>query len=144
MTSPRPFLLRALYEWIVENGCTPHLVANADTPGTLVPPHAVQNGRITLNIAASAVGGLKMDNEAVSFTARFGGVVRPIYIPIEGVLSLYARETGAGMGLPTDEQLGLTEGVLTAPAVAPAPPEPEPDGTSGKSKGGRGHLRVVK
>ena len=98
MTSHRPYLLRALYEWIVDNGMTPHLLVDATRQGVRVPAHTVKEGRVVLNVAERAVVRLAMDNEAVSFTARFGGVSHPVQVPIAAVLAIYARETGAGMG----------------------------------------------
>lgn len=105
MTSHRPYLLRALYEWIVDNGMTPHLMVDATRPGVRVPQHAVKEGRIVLNVAERAVTRLQMDNEAVSFTARFGGVSHPVMVPVAAVLAIYARETGQGMALPDDQGL---------------------------------------
>ena len=103
MTSHRPYLLRALYEWIVDNGMTPHLLVDATRPGVRVPAHTVKEGRVVLNVAERAVARLSMDNEAVSFTARFGGVSHPVLVPIHAVLAIYARETGQGMALPEDQ-----------------------------------------
>ena len=105
MTSHRPYLLRALYEWIVDNGMTPHLLVDATRPGVRVPAHTVKEGRVVLNVAERAVVRLAMDNEAVSFTARFGGVSHPVQVPIAAVLAIYARETGQGMALPEDQGL---------------------------------------
>lgn len=98
MTPNRPYLLRALYEWIVENNCTPHLVVFAGAEGVAVPQqHVNKDGQITLNIAPSAVKELFIANEAVSFNARFSGVVNHIFIPCGAVLGIYARENGEGM-----------------------------------------------
>lgn len=105
MTSHRPYLLRALYEWIVDNGMTPHLLVDATRQGVRVPAHTVKEGRVVLNVAERAVVRLAMDNEAVSFTARFGGVSHPVQVPIAAVLAIYARETGQGMALPEDQGL---------------------------------------
>ncbi len=102
MTSHRPYLLRALYHWIVDNGMTPHLLVDAARPGVRVPPHTVQEGRVVLNVAERAVARLDMDNEAVSFTARFGGVSHPVVVPVGAILAIYARETGQGMALPEE------------------------------------------
>lgn len=102
MTSHRPYLLRALYEWIADNGMTPHLLVDATRPGVQVPPHAVQDGRVVLNIADRAVAGLEMDNEQISFSARFGGVSQGVRVPVQAVLAIYARENGQGMALPED------------------------------------------
>lgn len=102
MTSHRPYLLRALYEWIADNGMTPHLLVDATRSGVRVPPHTVKEGRVVLNVAERAVARLQMDNEAVGFTARFGGVSHPVLVPIGAILAIYARETGQGMALPED------------------------------------------
>ena len=102
MTSHRPYLLRALYEWIADNGLTPHILVDATKPGVQVPAHAVKDGRIVLNIAARAVGHLQMDNDDVRFSARFGGVSHAVIVPIDAVLAIYARENGQGMALPED------------------------------------------
>ena len=90
MTSHRPYLLRALYEWIADNGLTPHLLVDATQPGVRVPAHAVKDGRIVLNIAQRAVAHLQMDNDDVRFSARFGGVSHAVIVPIDAVLAVYA------------------------------------------------------
>lgn len=102
MTSHRPYLLRALYEWIADNGMTPHLLVDATRPGVQVPMFAVKDGRIVLNVAERAVAKLGMSNEHVRFSARFGGVSHAVSVPISAVLAIYARETGQGMALPEE------------------------------------------
>ena len=102
MTSHRPYLLRALNEWIADNGMTPYLLVDATQAGVQVPASAVKEGKVVLNIAERAVVRLMIDNDAVSFTARFGGVSQPVYVPISAVLAIYSRETGQGMALPED------------------------------------------
>lgn len=102
MTSHRPYLLRALYEWIADNGMTPHLLVDATRTGVQVPLHAVKDGRIVLNVAERAVARLEMNNEAIRFSARFGGVSQAVSVPVSAVLAIYARETGQGMALPED------------------------------------------
>src|SRR5678816_4121220 len=102
MTSHRPYLLRALNEWIADNNMTPHLLVDATRAGVQVPSQAVSDGKVVLNIAERAVARLLIDNDAVSFTARFGGVSHPVVVPISAVLAIYARETGQGMALPED------------------------------------------
>ncbi|MGD3046761.1 ClpXP protease specificity-enhancing factor SspB, partial [Xanthomonas oryzae] len=89
MTSHRPYLLRALVEWINDNGMTPHVLVDAGLPGVQVPASAVKDGRVVLNIAERAVVGLQVDNESVSFTARFGGVSHPVMVPMAAVLAVY-------------------------------------------------------
>lgn len=95
-TSTKPYLIRAIYEWCTDNGYTPYLAAVADG-GARVPQEFVKNGEIVLNISFGATSGLKMDNDVVHFAARFGGVSREIWVPIENVVAIYARENGQGM-----------------------------------------------
>ena len=136
MTSHRPYLLRALNEWIADNGMTPHLLVDATRAGVQVPAQAVSDGKVVLNIAERAVARLLIDNDAVSFTARFGGVSHPVVVPIPAVLAIYARETGQGMALPEDPSGTHDDD------TPPPPPDDTPDthGTPPR----RGHLRVIK
>ena len=97
----KPYLLRALFEWCVDNGYTPHLAVKVDSR-TQVPAEYVKNGEITLNVSPNAVHKLQMGNELVEFSARFGGVARQISVPITNVYALYARETGHGMTFDVD------------------------------------------
>ncbi|MUV15539.1 ClpXP protease specificity-enhancing factor [Noviluteimonas gilva] len=136
MTSHRPYLLRALNEWIADNGMTPHLLVDATRSGVQVPPQAVSDGKVVLNIAERAVARLLIDNDAVTFTARFGGVSHPVIVPIHAVLAIYARETGQGMALPDDPS-----GPHDEPTPPPTDATPE---TQGQSPPRRGHLRVIK
>ena len=100
MTSHRPYLLRALYEWIADNGMTPHLLVDATQPGVQVPAHTVKDGKVVLNIAERAVAQLELGIDAVRFTARFGGVSQPVKVPVAAVLAIYARETSSGSAIP--------------------------------------------
>lgn len=138
MTSHRPYLLRALVEWINDNGMTPHILVDAGIQGVQVPESAVKDGRVVLNIAGRAVMHLHIGNDGVSFNARFGGVSYPVQVPMQALLAVYARETGQGMALPDDIQGEPPEGV-------PPPPE-TPSGGKDTSpvSGKRSHLRVVK
>ncbi|MGS0741926.1 ClpXP protease specificity-enhancing factor [Glaciimonas sp. GG7] len=95
-TSTKPYLLRAIYEWCTDNGFTPHIAAQVDA-STQVPQQFVKNGEIVLNISFEATSGLKMDNDSVTFSARFGGVSREIFVPVDNVIAIYARENGQGM-----------------------------------------------
>ena len=139
MTSYRPYLLRALTEWINDNGMTPHIMVDAGVPGVQVPASAVKDERVVLNIAERAVMRLHIDNEAVSFTARFSGTSFPVHVPIAAVLAVYARETGQGMALPDDipgtESATPDDDDTPPPSTPPEAPPP-----SGK----RPFLRVVK
>lgn len=102
MSSQRPYLLRAIHEWIGDNGMTPHLLVNAAFPGVHVPPGTVKDGKVVLNIAERAVGQLSLGNEYITFGARFGGVAHEVFVPVAAVLAIYARETGQGMALPEE------------------------------------------
>jgi stringent starvation protein B len=98
MTSSRPYMVRALYDWIVDNGCTPYLLVDAHASDVEVPQQYVnKDGQIVLNIAPTAVVDLSIENAAVSFNARFGGIPTNIYVPCSGILGVYARENGQGM-----------------------------------------------
>ncbi|MAX32664.1 MAG: ClpXP protease specificity-enhancing factor [Halomonadaceae bacterium] len=97
MLSSRPYLARALYQWLLDNDQTPHMVVDAKQPGVEVPEQFVQNGQIVLNIAPQAVEELFMENDAISFSARFGGKPMRVMVPIEALIALYARENGVGM-----------------------------------------------
>jgi stringent starvation protein B len=157
MTSHRPYLLRALYEWIADNGMTPHLLVDATRPHVQVPTHAVKDGRIVLNVAERAVAGLQMTNEVIRFSARFGGVSHAVSVPVSAVLAIYARENGQGMALPEDVLAGHAdetevtveedaEEVTPAPLSA-VPNEPTPDDDSDPTPPTprrSGHLRIVK
>ncbi|MGV8921992.1 MAG: ClpXP protease specificity-enhancing factor [Thermomonas sp.] len=120
MSSQRPYLLRALYEWIADNGMTPHVLVNAAMSGVRVPLHAVKEGRIVLNIAERAVAKLELGNELLRFTARFAGVSQVVSVPLEAVIAIYARETGQGMALPEESR--------AAPSTTPSPMAPGPVG----------------
>jgi stringent starvation protein B len=137
MSSHRPYLLRALYEWISDNEMTPHLLVDAGPPGVQVPPHTIRDGKVVLNIAARAVATLELGNDAVRFTARFGGVSHPVSVPVSAVLAIYARETGQGMALPEDT------GPTDAGDEPPMPPS-GPDGDEPAPPKRGGHLRIVK
>lgn len=130
MTSSRPYLLRALYEWILENECTPYIVVNAYASGVQVPQEFVKDGQIILNISPAAVHALQMNNDAIDFNGRFSGIPTPVFVPISAVMGIYARENGQGMVFESEPQ---------APDPEPTPPEDKP----GKP-GSRPALRVVK
>lgn len=97
MTSNRPYLLRALYEWITDNGLTPHILVNAAAEGVAVPSHVVQHEKVVLNIAAGATQQLVLDEDAIHFKARFSGKPYQIVVPMSAVIAIYARENGQGM-----------------------------------------------
>ncbi len=130
MTSNRPYLIRALYEWLVDNELTPYLLVDADHESVHVPSRYVEEGRIVLNVSPSAVRDLSLGNELIAFEARFGGTAFAISLPPQAVLGVYARENGKGMLFPDE---GATDD--------PEPPRPTPDPPTG---GGRPALKVVK
>lgn len=145
MTPNRPYLLRAFYEWIVDNNLTPYLVVDATMAGVKVPTQHVQNGQIVLNINPSAVGNLLLGNDAVTFNARFGGSPFALYIPQRSVLAIYARENGAGtMFTPEEDEEWLEDELEEAESAEQVTssdnPEPGPDDKPKKGS----HLRVVR
>lgn len=145
--SRRPYLLRAMLDWMIDCGHTPHLIVDAAPAGVRVPKAYVKEGRIVLNISPNATQSLQIDGEAVSFNARFGGVAQVIHVPIDAVLGIYARETGQGMVFSAEGDAGPGEG--GPGAGPPAPPSTPPEGgTPGEKprggKGGRPSLKVVK
>ena len=100
MTSSRPYLLRAVYEWIADNGLTPQIVVDARQERVRVPPGCVREGKVVLNISPTAVRGLDLGNERVEFSARFGGTPFDVVVPVGAVLAIMARENGTGMSFP--------------------------------------------
>ncbi len=141
MTSNRPYLIRALYEWIADNDLTPHVLVDAEQPGVVVPRAYVAEGRIVLNVAAGAVHGLVLGNDAILFSARFGGKPFHVELPIAAVLGIYARENGHGMLFPEEAPGQASDGSDGTDS------EPDDDGSrSGgdDEKAKRPALRVVK
>lgn len=137
MKSSRPYLVRALYEWIVDNDCTPHLLVNAEFAGVQVPAGFASDGQIVLNVSPNAVRHLHMDNDAVSFEGRFGGVPQSLYIPAAAVMAIYARENGQGMVFDVEPPLA-DDDELDGPDDQ-GPPDDEPPRPSGRPS-----LKVVK
>ena len=105
MTPTRPYLLRAFFEWIVDNDMTPYLLAEVDDT-VVVPPQYVEHGRIILNIAPEAVIDLALENDFISFNAQFMQLPFDVYIPIEAVKAIYAKETGRGMFFRPEDMEG--------------------------------------
>ena len=155
LTARRPYLLRAFYDWLLDNQLTPHLVVDINLPGVQVPLEYARDGQIVLNIAPRAVGNLDLANDEVRFNARFGGVPRQVSVPMAAVLAIYARENGAGTmfepepayELETNEQEGQEETMMSVidgdrpddAADTDHTPDDEPP-----PRGGRPSLRVVK
>jgi stringent starvation protein B len=124
----RPYLLRAMHEWVSDSQHTPHVIIDADRPGVVVPRPFVKDGKIVLNLSLTATQNLTLGNEWIEFGARFAGVVHFIRVPITAVLGIYARETGEGMVF-SDQDLG---------------PEPPPQPGAEEDGNRRSHLKVVK
>ena len=154
----KPYLLRALYEWCVDNGYTAHLAVKVDSRSQ-VPSEYVRNGEITLNVAPSAVHKLQMGNDLIEFSARFAGVARQISVPVAGVYALYARETGHGMTFEVDTAKPAVQtdaekepSSKAGPSNEPGPATlPVPRGGTGasptdptKPTGGKPQLRRIK
>lgn len=102
MTSSKPYLVRALYEWILDNDTTPYLLVDTSNEQVLIPPGIANDGKVVLNLAPQAIQNLEMTNECVSFSARFNGVAEDIYCPISSLMAIYARENGEGMMFPAE------------------------------------------
>lgn len=137
MTSTRPYLLRAMHEWMLDNDLTPQLVVDASSDDPRVPRQYVKDGRIVLNVSPNAVRHLSMSNDRVEFTARFSGTPFQVSVAPVHVVAIVARENGAGMSFPDEE--------AQAAAPSPAPErEPDPDGVPPPTPGKRPSLKVIK
>lgn len=138
MSPRRPFILRAFYEWLLDNDLTPYLVVDVTLPGVQVPMEHARDGQIILNIAPQAVGNLELGNDEIHFNARFSGTPRKLIIPLYAVLAIYARENGAGT-------LFEAEPAYHRETLFPVEnQQPDPDDDPPRPKGGRPTLRVVK
>jgi stringent starvation protein B len=126
-TRQRPYLIRAMHEWMVDNGLTPHIVADATREGLVVPAEHVTDGKIILNVSHEATRGLSLGNEEIEFEARFAGTPHRLTVPVAAVLGIYARETGQGMIFSDEDS-------------EPPPDGPEPSDASST----RPNLKVVK
>lgn len=135
MRGTRPYFIRAIHDWVVDRQWTPHLLVNADWPGTELPRAYVEDGRIVLNIGPNSVRHLQLGNEEISFSARFGGQPMQVLVPVAAVLGIYARENGEGLFFDEAE-------------YEPEPPnsgDDIPAGGGGRPlEKGRPALRVVK
>lgn len=109
MTSCKPYLVRAIYDWIMENKCTPYLLVDAEFPGVQVPFEFVKDGQIVLNISSGATGGLMLGDDEIEFNARFGGEPRHLIVPLSAVLFIYAKENGEGMPFPPEPKPDISE-----------------------------------
>ncbi|MGM0831626.1 MAG: ClpXP protease specificity-enhancing factor [Pseudomonadota bacterium] len=162
MKSSRPYLARALYEWLLDNELTPYVVVDATQPGVEVPRQFVQNGQIVLNVAPTAVRDLFMENQAIGFSARFSGQPMQVMIPTPALIAIYARENGAGMVFGHEPELDAAEfddtelgddlsdslGESSKPELTVTEPVPENEGKTSTKASGKATkkptLRVVK
>jgi stringent starvation protein B len=154
--STKPYMLRAIYEWCTDSGYTPYLAVKVDS-ATRVPMEYVKKGEIVLNISFGATSGLKMDNDAIQFNARFNGVSREIYVPVNNVMAIYANENGQGMAFepllgdalsapaPAAEEPSAPT-LSSVPTAAPQRVDDESDGPDDEppKKGGRPTLTRIK
>jgi stringent starvation protein B len=130
MSTNKPYMIRAIHEWILDNDCTPYIVFMAEYPGVQVPQEFVRDGQITLNISPSAVRDLNLSNQSVCFNARFGGIPTDIEAPIDSVMAIFAKENGQGMGFEVE--------------LPPDPPEDTQPLEGEKPASKRPALKVVK
>ncbi|MGR5110138.1 ClpXP protease specificity-enhancing factor [Vibrio jasicida] len=155
MTARRPYMLRAFYDWLVDNDLTPHLVVDATMPGVRVPVEFIQDGQIILNIAPRAVGHLELGNDAITFQARFSGRPHSVIVPVYAVQAIYARENGAGtMFEPEEAYTHIEEEGSVEEDVSPTfstvsdepseAAETEPEEEETPRPKGRPSLRVIK
>jgi stringent starvation protein B len=136
LASQRPYLLRAMHEWMTDGGQTPQIVVNALIDGVDVPEQHVQDGKIILNVSYAAVKNLSMGNDTVSFEARFGGKPCQISFPVLAVQGIYARETSQGMVFPDAGE--------ASPVVEESSGGDNADKKKGRKKPGGSHLKIVK
>ena len=108
MTSSKPYLVRALYEWILDNDNTPYILVDTSSDQVSIPSGIASDGKVVLNLAPAAVQNLEMANDFVSFSARFNGVSEQIFVPVPSLLAIYARENGEGMMFPDEEDNAST------------------------------------
>ncbi len=142
MTSSRPYLVRAIYDWLLDNDMTPHLLVNTQDAEVFVPDDYDEDGQIVLNIEPNAVIEFEASNEAVSFKARFSGVSHDVYVPIRAIKAIYAFENGRGMVFEEDDEDGDDDGAPTPPLARQSQQSSPPAGN--KKKSGRPHLKIVK
>jgi stringent starvation protein B len=158
--STKPYMLRAIYEWCTDNGYTPHIAVAVDAQ-TQVPMQFVRNGEIVLNISFDATSGLKMDNDLINFSARFGGVARQISVPVANVIAIYAQENNQGMAFDVTPQAKRSDAeaeveaapeqpsstgpkLSSVPAARSEDDNPEPDDPAPAKKADRPTLKRIK
>ncbi|KGI78744.1 ClpXP protease specificity-enhancing factor [Oleiagrimonas soli] len=143
MNSNRPYLLRAIYDWVTDNGLTPYVLVDATRAGVQVPSHVIKDGQVVLNIAMRAVANLDLGNDRISFSARFSGVSQSVSFPVSAVLAIYAQENGQGMMFPEDADPPPPDDGSVEPSPA-SDADGSGDEGDGKPRRGAPHLRVIK
>ncbi|MDX2370441.1 MAG: ClpXP protease specificity-enhancing factor [Colwellia sp.] len=122
MSSNKPYLVRAFYDWISDNDLTPYIVVDVSVYGVLVPMTYVNDGQIVLNVAASAVGTIALGVDAIEFSARFGGKLEHITVPYGAIATIYAKENGAGTSLPiehpTEQSISVKDDTESKPKAS--------------------------
>ena len=140
MNSSRPHIVRALYDWIIENDCTPYILVNAFADDVEVPQEHVKDGQIILNISPSAVQSLFIRSQAIDFDGRFAGIPKRVYVPISAVMGIYAKENGQGMIFDPEASLPNPP----SPTGTDDPPEQRKSASKSSSLVKKPSLRVVK
>lgn len=141
MLSSRPYLVRAIRDWIVDSGLTPQLLVDATGPDLGVPQSSIQDGRVVLNVSPTAVRDLLIDAELLTFVARFGGVSRAVTVPVEAIEAVYARENGHGMMFSADES---DAGSDVGSDVGSDRPSADSEGQPATPRRSRPNLKVIK
>ena len=133
ITPTRPYMVRALYQWIEDNEFTPYLMVDATVDNVQIPREHVQDGRIVLNIASRATGNMSMENDYIHFSARFGGVSQEIWVPLIAVLGIYAKENSQGMFFDPNEydDYQPEDDSVMSPKITSAAPKPKRDNKAG-------------
>ena len=133
ITPTRPYMVRALYQWIEDNALTPYLMVDATADNVQIPREHVQDGRIVLNIASRATGNMSMENDYIHFSARFGGVSQEIWVPLIAVLGIYAKENSQGMFFDPNEYDNYQpeDDSVMSPKITTAAPKPKRDNKAG-------------
>lgn len=144
MTPRRPYLVRAVYEWILDNQLTPHLVVDADYPSCQLPWQFVQDGQIILNISPTAVNNFVVDNHSIQFNARFSGNPHRVIVPMGAVMALYARENGAGSMFDAEPHYDNPQPANYATEAHESEAEESATDSKKPKKNSGSHLRVVK
>ena len=144
MTSTKPYLMRAIFEWAEDNGFTPQVLVNAQAEGVQVPVAHVVDGQIVLNIGTSAVQLHVMDNECLSFSARFSGVEQNIYLPVDSILAIFARENSQGIFFEDSDDDDFDPEPTLADKKKAESEKNKTEPTQLKTKRSKSHLKIIK